>query len=675
MKATPEILKLENALAERAAGYWLLGAAVVVLLPHVARLPVWLSTVLAALFAWRFFIIQRAWPAPNRWLRWLLTALLVFLLYRQYGTLLGRDAGSALLAAMLALKFMELQRLRDYVLCVLLIYFLIVIGFLYSQAMWLVVYLLAVFVLTTATLIRLAVPGARTRFALRLAAVLLLQALPLMLAMHLLFPRLQGALWVLPLDAYAGLTGLSDEMHPGSINELSYSDEVAFRAHFHGDLPPPAQRYWRALVLWTTDGKSWTRGANPRGGLAYEAQDAPLAYSLTLEPSNKPWLPALDLPVRAPLGTRLRSGFVLEASTPVRERLSLELSAHTRYRMSTLETAERRAALQRPEQISPRVQALAAHWRATAGSDAEVVRMALAHFRTEKYFYTLTPPLLGDDPVDEFLFETRRGFCEHYAAAFATLMRSAGIPTRVVTGYQGGEYNPAGNYLIVRQLDAHAWAEVWLPGQGWARVDPTAAIAPERIEYGADGLRRLFARNASLGAVPPEALRDMLALDAFERARQQLRLSWDAANTAWQRWVLGYNQARQRDLLARLGFEDVNPLRLVGVLALLISLVMGAYVVATRRRAPRPDPVQRAYYDFCRKLAHIGLTRAPQEGALDYAGHCARCRPDLGIPVHAITDLYLHLRYGSSDAIADTQELAKLVAQFRPAALLSDTKG
>ncbi|MEK7759127.1 MAG: DUF3488 and transglutaminase-like domain-containing protein, partial [Pseudomonadota bacterium] len=426
MKPTPEILKQENALAERAAGYWLLGAAVVVLLPHAMRLPVWLSAVLAALFAWRLFMLQRAWPAPNRWLRWLLTVLLVFALYREYGTLFGRDAGSALLAAMLALKFLELQRLRDYVLSVLLIYFLIVIGFLYSQAMWLVVYLLAVFVLTTATLIRLAVPGARARFALRLAAVLLLQALPLMLAMHLLFPRLQGALWVLPQDAYAGLTGLSDEMRPGSIQELSLSEDIAFRAHFHGPAPPPAQRYWRALVLWTTDGKNWTRGTDPRGGIAYEALGAPLSYSLTLEPSNKPWLPALDLPVRAPSGTRLRSGFVLEANAPVRERLSLELGAHTRYRMHTLGVAERRAALQRSEQISPRVQALAAHWRETAGSDAEVVRAALAHFRAEKYFYTLTPPLLGDDPVDEFLFETRRGFCEHYAAAFVTLMRSAG---------------------------------------------------------------------------------------------------------------------------------------------------------------------------------------------------------------------------------------------------------
>ena len=667
MKPTPEILKQENALAGAAAGDWWLAAAVVVLLPHAMRLPVWLSAVLAALFAWRLFMLQRAWPAPNRWLRWLLTVLLVFALYREYGTLFGRDAGSALLAAMLALKFLELQRLRDYVLSVLLIYFLIVIGFLYSQAMWLVVYLLAVFVLTTATLIRLAVPGARARFALRLAAVLLLQALPLMLAMHLLFPRLQGALWVLPQDAYAGLTGLSDEMRPGSIQELSLSEDIAFRAHFHGPAPPPAQRYWRALVLWTTDGKNWTRGTDPRGGIAYEALGAPLSYSLTLEPSNKPWLPALDLPVRAPSGTRLRSGFVLEANAPVRERLSLELGAHTRYRMHTLGVAERRAALQRSEQISPRVQALAAHWRETAGSDAEVVRAALAHFRAEKYFYTLTPPLLGDDPVDEFLFETRRGFCEHYAAAFVTLMRSAGIPARVVTGYQGGEYNPIGNYFIVRQLDAHAWAEVWLPGQGWARMDPTAAIAPERIEYGADSLRRLLARGTSLGGVPPEALRNMLALDAFERARRQLRLSLDAANSAWQRWVLGYNQARQREFLAQLGFENVDPLRLVGLLALLIALVMGFYVIATRRRAPRPDPVQRIYFNFCRKLARSGLVRAPQEGALAFAERGAQQLPQHAAAIQSITRLYIHLRYGWADNAAQRQLFAHQVASFHPA--------
>jgi transglutaminase-like putative cysteine protease len=666
MKQSSEALKQENALAERAAGYWLLGTAIVALLPHVPRLPVWLIAALAALFAWRFFMIQRAWPAPNRWLRWLLAAALVFLLYRQYGTLFGRDAGSALLAAMLALKFLELQRLRDYVLGVLLIYFLIVLGFLYSQAVWLVVYLLTVFVLTTATLVRLAIPGSPARFALRLAAVLLLQALPLMLAMHLLFPRLQGALWTLPQDAHAGLAGLSDEMRPGSINELSLSDEVAFRAHFRGAPPPEAQRYWRALVLWTTDGKRWTRGTDPRGSLAYTPQGAPFAYSLMLEPSNQPWIPALDLPVRAPAGTRLRSGFVLETTAPLRERLSLELTAHTRYRMHKLGEGERRAALQQPAQVSTRVRALAKRWRETASDDAEVVRAALAYFRAEKFFYTLEPPLLGDDPVDEFLFETRRGFCEHYTAAFVTLMRSAGIPARVVTGYQGGEYNPAGNYIIVRQLDAHAWAEVWLPGQGWARVDPTAAVASERIEYGADGLRRLLVRGAALGTLPPDALRGLLTLDVLERARLQLRLSLDAINTSWQRWVLGYNKERQQELLAQFGLEDAEPMQLVGLLALLIALIMGLYLIAARQRAPRLDPVQRAYLDFCGKLARSGLVRAPQEGALAFAERGSQQLPLHAAAIRTITGLYLRLRYGDGEDSDLLMELAQQIATFQP---------
>ena len=664
MKPTSEFLRQENVLAERAAGYWLLGAAFVVLLPHVPRFPVWLSALLAVLFGWRFFMIQRAWPAPNRWWRWSLTVLLVFLLYRQYGTLFGRDAGGALLAAMLALKFMELQRLRDYVLGVLLIYFLIVLGLLYSQAIWLLVYLLAAFVVTTATLVRLAVPGARARFALRLATVLLVQALPLMLAMHLLFPRLQGALWGLPHDAHAGLAGLSEEMHPGSIQELSLSEDIAFRAYFPGDVPPPSQRYWRALVLWSTDGISWTRGVATRAQIDYEAQDAPLPYALTLEPSNKPWLPALDLPAHIPPGARLRSGFVLETAVPLHGRTNMEMSAHTRYRMRTLAESERRAGLQRPELISARVQGLAARWRQSARSDADVVNAALAHFRNENFFYTLEPPLLEVDPVDEFLFDARRGFCEHYAAAFVTLMRSAGIPARVVTGYQGGEFNPAGNYLIVRQLDAHAWAEVWLPGQGWARVDPTAAIAPERIEYGADGLRRLLERGAALGGLPPETLRNLLSLDTFERARQKMRLSWDAANTTWQRWVLGYDQARQRELLAQLGFEDVNPFRLIGLLALLVALVMGLYVIATRQRAPRPDPVQRAYRDFCRKLARVGLVRAPQEGPLAYSERGSQLLPQHAEAIHAITALYLRLRYGDHEDPGLRAELVRHIDSF-----------
>jgi transglutaminase-like putative cysteine protease len=667
MKTAPETIRRENALAERAAGYWLLAAAIVVLLPLVPRLPWWLAAVLAALFGWRFLILRRAWRAPNRWLRYALTLLLAALLYRQYGTLFGRDPGSAMLAAMLALKFLELQRLRDYVLSVLVVYFLIFIGFLNAQAPWLVLYLLAVLVLSSATLVRLAVPGARARFALRLSVVLLLQALPLMLAMHLFFPRIQGSLWGMPQDAQAGAVGLTDELRPGSINELIFSEDIAFRAYFSGPVPAPAERYWRALVLWDTDGRLWKRGLPSTTTLSYDAHDTALAYTLTIEPSSKPWLPALGLPAQLPDGALLRSGLVLESRQPIRERLRVPMSAHLRYRLLAMTDTEQHMGLQLPSALSPRVAALAKGWRARSRNDAELVRTALEYFREQKFFYTLAPPLLGDDPVDEFLFESRRGFCEHYATAFVTLMRAAGIPARIVAGYQGGELNPAGNYLIVYQSDAHAWAEAWLPGQGWMRVDPTAAIAPERIEYGADGLRRLLARGAALGGLPAATLRNMLAQSWLETTRQRLRLALDTANTVWQRWVLDYDLARQRELLERLGIGDATTARLLGVLALLVAVLFGAYIVASMPRRVRPDPVQKAYLEYCRKLARAGMERAPQEGALAFAARVSLLRPDVADSVRDITGLYLVLRYGVSVKDSAQRRLVRLVQEFRVA--------
>jgi hypothetical protein len=296
-----------------------------------------------------------------------------------------------------------------------------------------------------------------------------------------------------------------------------------------------------------------------------------------------------------------------------------------------------------------------------------VVQAALRHFREQEFFYTLQPPLLGDDPVDEFLFDSRRGFCEHYAAAFVVLMRHAGIPARVVTGYQGGELNPAGNYLIVRQSDAHAWAEVWLAGSGWARVDPTAAVAPERIDYGADGLRRLLERGVALGGLAPEALQGLLSPDWFERMRRQARLSWDTVNTAWARWVLGYDRDRQRELLARFGFDEIQPARLLGLLALLVAALLAVYALVTARRAPRPDPVQRAYQLLCRRLARTGLTRAAHEGPLVFATRVADARPDLAAPMRMLTTDYLRLRYGEAAPTGEQQRFAHAVRAFRPA--------
>jgi len=655
MKTAPD-----RELPDRAAGYGLLASAVVAMLPHLGRLPWWLTLYLTVLFTWRLFMLRRSWPAPGRWLRLTLVALGIVAVYRHYGTILGRDAGSALLATMLALKFLELRRLRDYMLALFLIYFLIVVGFLYSQDVWLVLYLLAVFVATTATLVRVALPGVHGRRALRIALVLLAQALPLMLVMHLLFPRLQGALWGLPRDAFAGRTGLSEQLQPGSINQLSLSDEVAFRAYFPEAVPKPAERYWRTLVLTHTDGRTWTRAPGVRATPGFEPEGPALPYLLALEPSGKPWIPVLELPVRWPANLSWRHDFTLVAAQPIEQRQVLDFDARLRYRARTLRDDERRAALAQPPP-SARVQALARRLR--TGRDEDTIQAALAYFRREPFFYTLEPPLLGADPTDEFLFDTRRGFCEHYAAAFVVLMRAAGLPARLVTGYQGGEFNRANRSLIVRQADAHAWAEVWLAERGWTRVDPTAAVAPERIDYGAEGLRRLLARGGRPGTAADVALE----LDWLERLRRDSRLALDAVQSAWQRWVLGYDTDRQRALLTRFGFGDVGGARLVGLLALIVALVIAVYVFVNRPRPPPLDPVQRLYLRLCRKLARAGLVRAAHEGPSDFFARVARARPDLAPALPALVEHYLRLRYGHDQNSGLLADFASQVALFRPA--------
>ncbi len=654
-------------LPDRAALNWLLASSVLAVAPLGAWLPLWLPAVAALLLFWRFAHARRGWPIPGRWLRVALTLLVLFAVYRQFGTLFGRNAGLALLVLLLALKLFELKRLRDYMLCVLLLYFLIAGSFLYAQTLWLALYQLAALTVCSATLVRLTQPdlgGARA--ALTLAGVLLLKAAPLVLVLYLLFPRIQGSLWGMPLDAYGALSGLSEEMHPGSVNYLSQSEEVVFRAAFEGERPASGALYWRALVLWDSDGHGWLRGPAPGWpAQSYAASGPPSAYTVTLEPGGKPWLPALDLPVAAPERVRLSPAFTLELGAPLRERRQYRLLSYTNYQTRALQPAERERALRLPSDASARMHALAREWRAAAREDdAEVVRAALGHFRRENFVYTLEPPLLGDDPVDEFLFDTRRGFCEHYTSAFVTLMRAAGVPARVVLGYQGGELNPAGGYLIVRQSDAHAWAEVWLAGRGWVRVDPTSAVAPERIEYGAPALRRLHSRGLGFGRLPPEALRLALQLGWLEGLTRHGRLAWDSMNDAWNRWVPGYSEQRQHDLLRDLGIETPTGSVLVGLLGLLALGVLATLAFFMRRARPVRDPVQTLYRVYCRKLGRAGLERAPHEGPLDFARRCAGARTDLEPAIERINRLYLGLRYGAAGT-GTLRDLRRRIAAFR----------
>lgn len=647
----------------------LLLTAGLALAPHVAHLPLWIMLTFAAAFAWRFAIENRGWPRPGAPLRLGLTLLVVAATYEHYGTFLGRDAASGLLVSLLALKFLELRKLRDCVVALFLCYLLLLASFLFSQSPVLALYSLMVVAASMAALIRLNQPsGVSFAFSLRLAGVMMLKAVPLMLAMFLLFPRIQGTLWGLTADVYSGLTGMSEVMQPGSVRHLSTSSAPAFRVEFDGQAPQPSRLYWRGIVLWHTNGQRWTRGPAMDvldARLALQHLGAPVKYTVTLEPSNKPWMLALDLPVVVPLRARSRPGHVLEHGHPIRERLRYTLVSYPRYDTGPLGPLERKHALQLPARVSARVRALAHAWRQPARDDLAVARAALDYFRREPFVYTLNPPVLGVDPVDEFLFSIRRGFCGHFASAFVTLMRAAGVPSRIVQGYQGGEFNPAGNYWIVRQADAHAWAEIWLSGRGWVRVDPTAVVAPERVELGIDAVRRLELQGVELGRLSAEAVRKLIERGWFAEAWRTMRLYWDAANLVWHRSVLGYDQQRQQLLLDSLRLPRLSWQGLLAALGAVVIFGLLVLALATHH-ATRIDPAQACYRSFCGKLARIGIRRGPAEGALAFAERATSERPDLKPTVATVTELYLRIRYASLAGQEYLRTLKRLVAEFRP---------
>ncbi len=656
--------KTKPATPDRVALQWLLATGVCACAPLAFHLPLWVTLAFVGSVVWRYLIERHHVYRPGRWVCYALVALLLMVVFREFGTVFGRDSGMALLTVLLGFKLLELRSQRDAMFTLFLFYVALTGGFLFGQTLPAAVWAVIAIAVSLVTLMRLQ-QQLPARAALRLSAELLLKAVPLLLILYLFFPRLEGALWGLPTDAYAGVTGMPEEVSPGTIRSLSESSEIAFRVDFIGSAPPPArQLYWRGLVLWQTDGKSWKREAPAIGAERIHPFDAPVQYRVTLEPNNKRWLFALDLPTTTPDDARMRPGLTLVRTEPVDERISYTLSSHTRYTTGALTATERTAALALPP-VSARVRAFIDELRAQQRDPMAIVNAVLAYFRQENFVYTLTPPLLGDDPVDQFLFETRRGFCEHYATAFATLMRAAGIPARVVIGYQGGELNPSGNYLIVRQSDAHAWTEVWLEDRGWARVDPTSAIAPERIELGLEAIRRLEAQGLVPGAVGADLLARAMDLPWLERSVHQLRLYWDYTNIAWYRWVVDYRKPRQENLLHTLGFETIEWSQVLVVLGAACALVLIGYVVWARRSAP-PDPAQRQYSRFCRKLARIGFRRAAHEGPLAFADRVRSQRPELAPDIGIITERYLDLRYGPNASNDTLRALARAVGDFKP---------
>lgn len=635
--------------------HWLLISLSLVLALLAAQLAPWVPLLALALGAWRYLLAVRHRPLPGIKILMPVTIAGALGILASYGGIFGRDAGVALLTLMTALKTMETRTRRDMTLVVYLGYFLCVCAFLFSQSMPVAAFMALPVVMLTATLIGLShangeLPPARK---LRLAGIMLGQAAPLMLALFVLFPRVPGPLWGIPQDMARGMTRLSEDMAPGSISELSRSGAVAFRAVFKGTPPPASRLYWRGPVLWQYDGRTWRPGRPPQALAqpAFKPLSAPVEYTVTLEPHNKPWLFVLDMPVKLPNIGTLTTDYQYLSRQPVRQRLRYDAASALDYREGeTLDASTRQRALQLPPFGNQRTHALARQWLAETHDPQALVQRALAMYHAD-FTYTLTPPQLGASSVDGFLFDTRKGFCEHYAGSFVFLMRAMGIPARAVTGYQGGQPNPLGDYLIVRQSDAHAWAEVWLQGRGWVRVDPTAAVAPERVELG------IAAALPDAEPLPEMARPQLTWLKRFN-------LGWDVVNNGWNQWVLGYNQQRQMEFLARLAGSRVDwgdmALWLTGLLAVIVGII-AAFTL--RDALPAAGPVQRLWLRFKRKLARAGVAIYPHEGPRDLTQRAARQLPALGARIERIGALYLELRYGGETG---TTELQRLVREFRP---------
>ncbi|MEE8321025.1 MAG: DUF3488 and transglutaminase-like domain-containing protein [Gammaproteobacteria bacterium] len=626
---------------------WLAVGIGLTVLPHCSRLPLWIPLLHYCLTLSRLVMATLALAQKHSAIVILLRQLVMFAaligIYITFGTLVGRDAGVAMLVVLSGFKVLESKGTRDFYIAIFIGYFLIITNFIYTQSIPTAFFMCVVITILTASLITYNDTGKQLSVAarLKLSCSLFLQAVPIMLVLFLLFPRVAGPLWGLPKDAHTGLTGIDDEMAPGSISQLIQSDAIAFRAKFQGRKPEPEQLYWRGPVLWFSDGHKWTVGRRQHGKLSTPIKTFGQAsrYEITMEPTNKHWLFALEIPKGAPEQSYLTQDLQLKTRSPVRERKRYTLTSYTHFQIGINHPSELIRALQLPESRHRKTVQLAREWRQESNTPGEIIKRALHWFSNDDFYYTLTPPLLGGDSVDEFLFSTKQGFCEHYAAAFVILMRAAGIPARVVTGYLGGEFNPVGDYIIVRQREAHAWTEVWIGEEGWRRIDPTAAVSPTRISEGIEN------------ALPDSVIDIPFGLGEITIARDlwlRLQNTMDAINYQWNQWILGYGPKRQVQFLGQFGMEKIDWRGMtMGLMFMIVLNILCIMVWLFRQTSLSADPSRNAYDQFCKKLAKQGIVRRMSEGPIDFARRASLRRTDLAGDINRITALYVDIRYGS----------------------------
>lgn len=629
--------------------------AMLVMAPIVAQLPWPIGVLVFAVLAARFRLSLTKNHWKQRIIRTALAMATIALLLSLSRQLLVTQGGVSFLICMVALKTLESKTQRDQYILVFLNYLIIATYFIFYQSALITLYALVLILVNTAALHMVTIRRIpRVRSALKISAGAWVLGLPVAIVLFYLFPRLDTPLWNIFNNQNQAVSGLSNQLSPGDISKLSRSDAVAFRVEFEGDIPNQEQLYWRGPVLENYTGRRWLPFAPPENDRATIPNKNPeneVAYKMYIEPHQQRWVLALDSPTSIPARTHLSSNYqiiykeqitrtrMFELRSVPSDRINVSISNQKRFMLTNLPTSKH-----------PKTKALIDQWKSESQNNQQLVSKVLSWFRQEAFYYTLEPPLVGDDFVDEFLFESRRGFCEHYAYSFAVMMRLAGIPARIVAGYQGGKLHPSGEYMIVRQSEAHAWTEIWLEGTGWLRVDPTSYVAPNRVEQGLD---------AALGdnePVPGLAKIDIGWL-------QQWRLQLDYMDAMWNRWVVAYNQNTQKQLLKALGLKGWVAAVIALIGAVFVLVLIGALLILRKRPKQHDDEIAKAYKKWLKQLQKLGIIKAAHQGPLDFADQVIEQLPHLAEQTNAVTKQYMLLRYSPSSN-QDTSALAVSVAKF-----------
>ncbi|WP_339670375.1 DUF3488 and transglutaminase-like domain-containing protein [Dasania marina] len=610
----------------RNAMLWMLAAQLLVLLPHISRIPLWLLCAYGLCVLWRYKVYSGAWSAPKILVKAFFLLAVFAGIYSSYGRFLGLEPMVSLLLAGFAFKLLESYSLRDCVRFIFIGYFTLATVFLFDQGLWISLYVLLSLLLLSASLLSLQLVDLPSRglMPLNKTAVIFAQALPLTLLLFLLFPRLDP-FWQIKLPSHHAKTGVGDVLSPGDISQLSKDSSLAFRANFTDELPPRSAMYWRGVVLSYFDGRAWHLGtfnkkANGHNTLEFPASNSEASgtyrydYTIIQEPSYRPWLYSIAVASSDTPKILATSDYRLQAQDDIYERTAYQVQSHSHAVMdSHLSAAQYRKETLLNGNNNVRARQFAQQLHAASDSDESYIQAVLNYFSEQNFIYSLKPPLLGANNVDEFLFDSRIGFCGHYASSFTFLMRAAGIPARVIGGYQGGELNPLTGSVLVHQFDAHAWTEVWLPQKGWQRVDPTLQVAPDRIANSVQDLPATqsdFFDQANMSALK---FKHIALLN-------KLRLRLDALDYHWANWVLQYKGEKQWSFINRwLGAISFS--RIISLLAIVISpvLLWMLWQLYKNRRQQQIKPHDREYQKLCALMAKYYLQRADNEGPIDFA--------------------------------------------------------